>query len=80
MIITVEISYYPLTEDYNTPIDAFIQKLSDDEITIEPGVMSSTLTGEYDKVMHVLSTSIKDLMKQYPSVFNIKMSNSCLVR
>ena len=80
MIITVEISYYPLSEDFSTPINTFIQKLSVDDISIEIGAMSTLLIGEYEKVMKVVSDSMGELMKLYPSVFNIKISNSCMLK
>ena len=79
MIITVEISYYPLSTDYTNPIAAFIEELSGVGLMIETGKMSSLITGEYDIVMEHLTVSMKKLMEQYPSVFALKISNSCLV-
>jgi uncharacterized protein YqgV (UPF0045/DUF77 family) len=77
MIITAEISYYPLTEDYSIPINTFIQKLSMDDVSVEIGTMSTVLTGEYEKVMNSLSVSMRELMDEYPSVFSMKISNTC---
>ncbi len=77
MIITAEISYYPLTENYTTPINTFISKLSQNNISFEIGVMSTIVNGEYEIVMNVLTESIKELMNLYPSVFNLKISNTC---
>jgi uncharacterized protein YqgV (UPF0045/DUF77 family) len=78
MIVTVEISYYPLTESYNAAIDSFIEKLSEhDRITVETGKMSTILIGNYGEFMHVLTQSMGELMEKNPSVFNLKISNSC---
>lgn len=77
MIVTVEISYYPLTEDYSRPVNCFLEKISKSNITIEEGKMSTILIGEYKIIMELLNNSIYELMEKYPSVFNIKISNSC---
>lgn len=77
MIVTVEISYYPLADNFSKPIDLFISKISSPDITVEPGKMSTVLTGDYQKVMAALQQAMGDLMTEYPSIFNIKISNSC---
>lgn len=78
MIVTVEISYYPLSDNYNAPISDFIDKLiKNNKIKVDPGKMSSTITGEYSEVMNTLSSAMKDLMESNASVFNIKISNAC---
>lgn len=79
MNISVEISYYPLAEDYNTPIAGFIEKLKSEDVLLVHGTMSTVLTGEYDTIMNLLNTSVKECMMQYPSVFHLKISNSCPV-
>ncbi len=79
MTVTVELSYYPLVEDYSKPVKKFIQKIASENITVEAGKMSTYLMGEYEEVMRILSNSMNDLMKEYPSVFHIKISNSCPV-
>ena len=80
MIVTVEISYYPLTEDFAVPIKAFLEALSKQNVSLEIGVMSSVATGDFDEIMNVLKDSMGTLMDQYPSIFNLKISNSCLVK
>jgi len=77
MIITAEISYYPLIENYSTPINDFLKIISKTDIIVEEGKMSSILIGEYKDVMKLLNESMDELMKKYPSIFNIKISNSC---
>ncbi len=78
-MVSVEISYYPLADDFNAPIREFLNKLSNDKLIIESGKMSTIIIGEYSDVMDTLSSSMGNLMDKYPSVFNIKISNSCIV-
>ncbi|MGQ7868367.1 hypothetical protein [Sunxiuqinia sp. sy24] len=78
MYITVEISYYPLTENYDQPVFQLLDLLNNQpEITVESGTMSTLIRGEYDEVMQILNTSMKELMRNYPSVFNLKIANAC---
>ena len=78
MEITVEISYYPLMEDFKKPVEEFLDELNKiQNITLEPGTMSSILSGSFDDVMKVLSQKLKPFLKKYPSVFSLKISNSC---
>lgn len=80
MTITVEISYYPLTKDFEDPINTFIEEISKNNISIEVGRMSTIVNGEYEKIMSVLTESMGELMKHYPSIFNLRISNSCPVK
>jgi len=79
MTITVEISYYPLADNYTGIIDCFIDDISVEGIAVEVGKMSTLLTGKYDKIMNVLNRSMKTVMADFPSVFTLKISNSCPV-
>lgn len=78
MIISVEISYYPLSEDYNKPISDFIDLISKNkDLEINIGKMSTIITGEYKLVMDILNNGMQSLMEKYPSVFTLKVSNTC---
>jgi len=80
MEITVEISYYPLMEHYQTPVDNFIHELAENRnIKVESGIMSSLVTGLYEEVMSLLKQKLKPFMEKYPSVFTLKISNACKV-
>lgn len=80
MIITTEISYYPLDGDTNTQILRFIEVLEKyPKIKIETGKMSSLVIGEYDDVMKALTESMQVMMQETASAFNIKISNACPV-
>ena len=75
MKVTLDISYYPLQEDFIGPIDSFIENLEKKGIAVEVGKMSSAMVGDYDEIMLTLKESMGDFMEQYPSVFNIKITN-----
>ena len=77
MIVTVEISCYPLESGFETTIDSFIEAISQNNIQVEIGRMSTLVTGDYNKVMEVLTSSMGELMEKHPSVFTMKISNTC---
>lgn len=77
MIISVEISYYPLNDNYKEAVNDFLRLLKESNLQIETGSMSTLIIGEYDDVFKMLNSGIKEIMIKYPSVFNIKISNSC---
>jgi uncharacterized protein YqgV (UPF0045/DUF77 family) len=78
MQITVEISYYPLSDQYKKPINDLLDRLlKHPDVGITTGIMSSVLAGEYDVVMNVLTREIKPLLEKYPSIFILKIGNAC---
>lgn len=78
MEITVEISYYPLMEDYIELVEQFLQKLAENRrVKFEFGTMSSLMTGTYEEVMELLNVQLKPFLERYPSVFTLKISNAC---
>lgn len=78
MEITVEIGYYPLMDNYEKPVEDFIEKLAENKkITIEYGTMSSLLAGRYEDVMELLNRQLKPFLEKYSSVFTLKISNAC---
>ena len=78
MNISVEISYYPLTNSFENPINEFIEEISlNKKITFEVGQMSTIISGNYHDVMQLISSTIENMMAKYPSVFNLKISNAC---
>lgn len=77
MHIAVDISLYPLTEDYIPPIKGVIERLNGyDELDVETNPMSTQIRGDYDTVMHALATEMKRSFEQVPkSVFAIRVIN-----
>ncbi len=81
MYITVEISYYPLVEKYSGAVQQLLDLLSvSSQISVETGVMSTLISGEYETVMGILQNSLRPLMEKYPSVFVLKIANACKVQ
>lgn len=77
MVISVEISYYPLSDDFSGPVNELIALLKASDLTIEQGKMSTLITGLYFDVIKLLETSLYVLFEKYPSVFTLKISNCC---
>ena len=75
MKVTLDISYYPLQNDFLAPIDDFIAGLEQKGILVEVGKMSTSMVGDYDTVMGALKETMGEFMTKYPSVFNLKITN-----
>lgn len=65
MFLSVQLSYYPLSDNYKSPIKALIQRLEDSPVEVHPNRMSTQLFGDYDAVMAVLSDAMKWSFEQY---------------
>lgn len=75
MEITVDISMYPLADEYIEPIKAFISRLAKrDGIRAEFGALSTTISGEYSVIMNLLNGELKQAFEDAPnSVFVLKI-------
>jgi uncharacterized protein YqgV (UPF0045/DUF77 family) len=75
MRISVDISLYPLTQDYVEPILAFIDQLeSNPKLIVKRNSLSTQVFGEYRDVMDMVDSQIEQLFNQIPeSVFVLKM-------
>lgn len=59
MILSAEITLYPLQEDFYPPIKATIDRLkSFDSITVNAFATATVLMGEYDVVMDAIKDTI----------------------
>ena len=59
MQVSLEISMYPLDQDYIPPIQSFIDELNTyPEIKVKTNSMSTQVFGEYDHIMEAIKTSI----------------------
>lgn len=77
MIISAEISYYPLKDDFLEPIGDFIERMrAYEELTVRVNGMSTHVIGEYDRVMMALKKEIKQSFELPHSVFAIKFLNT----
>lgn len=66
MELSVEISKYPLADDYIPAIKDFIDRLnSTSGISVVGNTMSTQIFGEYDLVMSVLTTEMKHSYEKF---------------
>ena len=74
MQISVEISKYPLADDYIPAIKSFIERLNAlDGLTVVTNTMSTQVFGDYDRVMDALKTEMRLSWEQFgKSIFVCK--------
>ena len=66
MKLSVEISKYPLHQDYIPFIKGFIGRVNAyEELKVITNTMSTQIFGDYDLVMQVISTEIKHSYEQF---------------
>ena len=66
MQLVVEISLYPLNEDYIEPIKDFIERINQyDDLDIKTSMTNTTVSGEFQHVMNVLS---KEMQRSYEQI------------
>ena len=80
MRVAVDISLYPLDQDFIPPIDDVISRLnSHSTIEVETNPMSTQVRGEFDDVMRVLHKEIGTTFEHLPkAIFAIKILNNPL--
>lgn len=60
MNISVELTLSPLQDDFEPPIIQFIKKLRASGLTVLENPLSTQVFGDYDKVMELLNSEIKE--------------------
>jgi len=77
MKATLDISLYPLNENYKDIIINFITEAKGAflKLQIETNGMSTQVYGEYDVLMDFLKTSAKPILEKYNAVFVVKIAN-----
>ncbi|MAU15216.1 MAG: hypothetical protein CMH46_06705 [Muricauda sp.] len=60
MKISVELTLSPLQDDFEAPIIEFIKKLRNSGLTVLENPLSTQVFGDYDKVMGLLHSEIKE--------------------
>ena len=78
MKVAVDISLYPLNDQYLAPIKDVVERLNGyDSIEVWTNAMSTQLFGEYEEVMRVLHTEIGKTFDDNPkAVFAIRILNN----
>ncbi len=80
MRVAVDISLYPLADDFLSPIKNIVGRLNDNSsVEVVTNAMSTQIRGEYNEVMAVLNREIRETFEQCPkAVFAIKILNNPL--
>ncbi len=80
MRVAVDISLYPLADDFIPPIKDVIERLNaNSSVEVATNKMSTQIRGDYDVVMAALNQEIKKTFDQCPkAVFAIKILNNPL--
>ncbi|MFD0992187.1 thiamine-binding protein [Tenacibaculum geojense] len=60
MKISVELTFTPLQDNFEAPIINFIKKLRASGLTILENPLSTQVYGDYDKVMQLLTSEVKE--------------------
>ncbi len=78
MRVAVDISLYPIADDFIPPIDDVIERLNSHEsLEVTTNSMSTQVRGEYDDVMAALNREIKTTFEtSSKAVFAIKILNN----
>ena len=79
MKISVEISYYPLNEQFIAPIKAFIASLNaNPRLVVRTNTMATQVFGDFDEVMDTVKESVRKSFELPHSVFVMKVINADL--
>jgi len=79
MNVQAEISLYPLrTNDLEHAIESFLGDLRATGLPVQPGDMSSMVSGDVDAVFSAVGAAFKTVAKDGRAVLVIKVSNACL--
>lgn len=77
--ISIEISMYPLHNDYLEDIEAFLVGLNQHGIRVVTNTMSTQVFGEFDQVMHAIQSELKKTFScQRKFSVNLKIINTDL--
>ena len=79
MNVSIDISYYPLKDEFIPPIKDFIDRLNSyNNITVKTNGMSTQVFGKYFEVMEILTKEIHGSFELPHSVFILKIINADL--
>lgn len=79
MKTSVEISYYPLKQEFIPPIQNFIDRINKyPKLVVRTNTMSTQVFGEYSEVMKALTREIEKSFELPHSVFVMKIINADL--
>jgi uncharacterized protein YqgV (UPF0045/DUF77 family) len=78
MQVAVDISLYPLADEFLTPIKDVIARLNTyDSLEVRTNPMSTQIRGDYDDVMSALQQEIRTTFEALPkAVFAVRILNN----
>lgn len=77
MIVSVDISYYPLLVEYISPVKDFIERLNSyQNLKVQTNGMSTQVFGEYFEVMKALTNEMHKSFELPHSIFVLKIINA----
>lgn len=75
MQATLDISLYPLQDNYKEVIVDFVKTLRDyQSLRVETDGMRTQIVGDYDELMTALSSEIKAILQDNKAVFILKLA------
>ena len=78
MNVQAEISLYPLrTDDLGNAVEAFLRDLKAAGLTVQPGNMSSTVSGDVSTVFSTIGAAFAATAEVGQVVLVMKVSNAC---
>ncbi len=79
--VSVEISLYPLRDDFIAPIAQFIERLNTyQELTVKTNCMSTQVFGEYARTLQILAEEMGKTHQEFPKAcFAMKVLNGNLL-
>ncbi len=76
MKTTVELSLYPLHQDYSKIVVDFVLELRKNKnIRFETNGLSTQIFGDYDEIMSLLTSEIKTVLSEQKAVFVMKVAS-----
>ena len=81
MKASLEVSMYPLTEDYEQPIINFINHIKAvDGLRVEVNGMSTQVFGEFDLLMDTVKEAMADVLDEHKAMFVFKLGKGELFK
>jgi uncharacterized protein YqgV (UPF0045/DUF77 family) len=79
MKVSIDISLHPLTEAYEQVVIDFIDSLKKHpELDVRTNGLSTQVFGDYDQVMSLMSTEIKQALERQKAVVVLKLAAGTL--
>lgn len=78
MQVSVELSLYPLSNDFEQIISDFIEKLKDSPLEVQTNGMSTQVFGEMDIIMEKIGKAMKEVYAEKKAILVMKMGKGTL--